>query len=79
MQFSMYYIFVILRPSSAILLFQHFNDQFVFRHCKDKAIFWENSYEKSHVPLFVQPFMAFVQLSVQSLGFSAYSRHLSAV
>ena len=65
MKFSIYDIFVILRPSSAILLFQHFNDQFVFRRCKDRGIFWDYYYEKTHVPLFVQPLIAFVQLFVQ--------------
>ena len=53
-------------------------NDFIFRRCKDRAIFWNYSYEKSHVPLFVQPLATIVQLSVQVFVFSACSGHLSA-
>ena len=48
---------------------------FVFRQCKGRNMFSADYYEFSHVPFIVQPLAVIVQLSVQVLRFSPYSKH----
>ena len=51
------------------------NSLFVFRHCKGRNMFSADYYDFSHVPFIVQPLAVIVQLSVQVLCFSPYSKH----
>jgi hypothetical protein len=51
------------------------NSLFVFRRCKGKAIMLNDLYKNPYVPIIVQPLAVIVQLFVQVLGFSPYSKH----
>ena len=71
-------VYLIPGPTQENLLYQQVKEQFVFRRCKDMAIFSADYYKKWHVQFIVQSLAAIVQLFVQLLVFSPCSRRLSA-